>query len=302
MSPKVALVTGGTSGIGLSIVRALAARGMEVHFVGTNAERGQSIEAELNSRFDGSCHFVQLDLADLTAVRTFARRFSDAVPALHRLVNVAGLMLPVRTETAEGFEKTFAVGYLSAIVLSLELVGALERDGAARIANVAGLPRFVLNPDRLDPTDLAFEKDYDGMRVAIDTVHAKTVATEILAETLADRGIEVHAFHPGAVKGDVFRNMPPVKRAIFAVLNVFMTRDSKAGIYVTTSEDINGMSGQFFVGRKPSPLRFPPALKSGLWAHTEQMLARLSKEPEGRVTDGAPSLPASTASAASVIN
>ncbi len=162
MSKKRALVTGGTSGVGLSIVRALVARHVHVHFVGTNVSKGRAIEQELGA----AAEFVQLDLSDLAGVRRFARGFRDAVPALDVLLNVAGLMLPTRQVTGEGFEKTFAVGYLSAVLLSTELAPLLEKAPGGRILNVAGVPRFILKT-RLDLDDLGFETNYQGMRVAI---------------------------------------------------------------------------------------------------------------------------------------
>jgi retinol dehydrogenase-12 len=276
MDKKIALVTGGTSGVGLSILRELVERDVHVHFIGTSSNKGKAIELELNGPNGRRCDFIQLDLSDLGAVRAFAKRFRTEVPVLDLLLNVAGLMLPRRQVTSEGFEKTFAIGYLSAVLLSTELAPALEQASQARILNVGGLPRFVLKPGRLDLDDLGFEKDYSGMRVAIDTVHAKTVVTEILAERLRGRGIDVNSFHPGAVKGQVARNMPLLKRSIFSVLNLFMSSTSKSGVYVSTSEEIRGMTGQFFVGNKPRPLRFDSEYKGELWERTEQMLAQVS--------------------------
>lgn len=273
MREKIALVTGGTSGVGLSVLRALVKEGFHVHFIGTNSAKGREIELEFNRPDDRACEFIQLDLSDLAAVRVFARRFRSEVPKLDVLLNAAGLMLPRREVTPQGFEKTFAIGYLSAVLLSTELAPALEKAAHPRIANVAGLPRFVL-AQRLALDDLGFETDYAGMRVAIDTVHAKTVATEILAAEFRERGIDVNSFHPGAVRGQVARNMSPLKKTVFSILNFFMARDSHSGIYVCTAEELQGMTGQFFVGRKPRPLGFEQGYKDRLWAQTKEMLAQ----------------------------
>ena len=275
MDKRIALVTGGTSGVGLSLVRALVERDSHVHFIGTSSDKGRAIESELNGSAGRVCDFIQLDLSDLGAVRAFARRFRDEVQRLDVLLNVAGLMLPRRQVTPEGFEKTFAIGYLSAVLLAMELVPALARASGARILNVAGSPRHVLAPSRLDLSDLAFEKDYGWIRAATGTIHAKVVATEILAERLRGRGIDVNAFHPGVVKGQLFRNMPPLKRALFSMAHLFMTSESKTGIYVSTAEEIRGITGQLFVGERPRALRFEPEHKTALWEQTERMLARV---------------------------
>ncbi len=272
MNTRTALVTGGTSGVGLSMLPDLVSSGFYVYFVGTNAKKGLAIESDLNGPGGSVAKFVELDLSDMQRVRSFAQKFRSEVPTLDLLLNVAGAMFPKRKLTPEGFEKTFAIGYLSAFILCEELAPSLSAAEHGRIANVAGLPRFVLKP-ALDFEDLRFESNYRGMPVAIKTIHAKTVLTEILAERLRDRGIDVNSFHPGAVKGDVGRNMVLPMKLAFAVANLFMSPKSKSGVYVSTSDEVGGVTGQLFVGTKPRPLRFDEGYKAQLWERTESLLA-----------------------------
>lgn len=132
----------------------------------------------------------------------------------------------------------------------------------------------------LDFDDLQLRKKYSLLRAAIRAVHAKTVMTEILAERLRGDGIDVNAFHPGAVKSDLARSLPfPLKQAS-AFARLFMSDASKSGVYVSTSEDLNGVTGQLFVGTKARPLSFEQAYKDQLWDATERMVAAaLSSEP-----------------------
>lgn len=269
---RIALVTGGTSGVGHSILPDLVKAGFYVYFMGTNATKGRAIESELNGTEGAVSTFVQLDLSDLKSVKRFAREFREQVPALDLLLNVAGTMFPERQLTGEGFEKTFAVGYLSAFILCDELLPSLSAAKPGRIANVAGLPKFVLKP-ALDFEDLSFKNDYKGMGVAIKTVHAKTVLTEILADRLREHGVDVNSFHPGAVKGAVGRNAALPMRMAFAMANLFMARKSNSGIHLCTSSDVRGVTGQLFVGKTPSPLHFDQNYKDRLWEQTEDMLS-----------------------------
>ncbi|MCO4774154.1 MAG: SDR family NAD(P)-dependent oxidoreductase [Deltaproteobacteria bacterium] len=275
MQTKIALVTGGTSGVGRSILPDLVRAGFFVHFIGTNAAKGRAVEAELNAGGEAVARFIKLDLSDLRGVGAFAQQFAEDVPTLDLLLNVAGVLLQDRQVTEEGFEKTFSVGYLSAFLLSRELTPSLARAPHPRIANVAGAPKFVLT-QALNLDDLDFETDYKPMLVAIKTVHAKTVLTEILAEKLSEHGIDVNSFHPGAVKGDLGRSMGFPLKHIFAVANKFMSATSKSGVYVSTAEELNGVTGQFFVGKKPRPLSFDQAYKDELWKQTESMLERVA--------------------------
>ena len=208
---KIALVTGGTSGVGLSLVKELVNSDFSVHFIGTNRKKGEAIESELSGADGSKAKFIQLDLSNLKAVKAFADQFKSEVPRLDLLINVAGVMLRDRQETAEGLEKTFAVNHLSAFVLSQELVPVLAKANQSRIVNVSGGESSVLKP-RLDFENMDYKRNYSAMGVAVDAVHAKTVMTEILAEKLKDQNITVNAFDPGAVKSRI-ASRPRVSRS-----------------------------------------------------------------------------------------
>ncbi len=262
----------------MSIVRELVRNGVHVRFIGTSEDKGRRIERELDGN-GPACRFVKLDLSNLRAVREFARALSSNIPALDLLVNVAGVVLPERQETADGFEKTFAIDYLSSFVLCMELRKTLAAANHARIVNVGGLPFQVLKP-QLDFDDLHSERAYDGMRVAIKAVHAKLVLTEVLAEAFKRDSIDVNAFHPGWVKSDLARNMSFPMSLVFSAMSVFFSSSSKSGIYASTSPEVTGMTGQFFVNRKPRPLSFEQQYKDRLWSETERMVERaLARTP-----------------------
>ena len=124
---KTALISRGTSGIGLSIAKALLQQNYKVHLIGSNPKKGAAVESSLNAEHPGSAEFVQLDLSSIRDVKRFARQFAEDHDELDLLANIAGVMVPSRQLTEEGFEKTFSVGYLSAFVLSSELAPLLAK-------------------------------------------------------------------------------------------------------------------------------------------------------------------------------
>ncbi len=274
MKNKIALVTGGTSGVGLSIVRELVKNNFDVFFIGTNKERGREIEIALNNRGNTKNKFIALELSNINEVHAFANQFKSKVPQLDLLLNVAGVMLPSRQETAEGLEKTFAIGYLSAFILCNAFIPLLEKGNQSRIINVSGGSSQVLKAN-LDFDNLNFEKNYSGFRTAIATVHAKTVLTQILSEKLKGKNIDVNAFHPGTVKSDLTRNIHFLLKGLARIATFFMASKSKNGIYVSLSNEIAGTTGQLFVNKKPTPLRFDKVYKEKLWEVTEGIVEKI---------------------------
>lgn len=274
---KTALVSGGTSGVGLSIVRELVKNNYNVFFIGSNPEKGKQIEAELRNSCKSEIHFILLDLSNLKEVNKFANSFKEQNNRLDILLNVAGVVLPKRQVTAEGIEKTIATGYLSAFILSTTLSSLLEKTKFSRILNVSGDPSLILKA-KLNFEDLNYTNNYNGFKAAILTVHAKTVLTEILSEKFADKQIDVNAFHPGFVKSDLTRNLPLLLRFFVTIANAFMPGKSKNGIFVSTSDTIKGITGNLFVNQKSISLHFDQAYKDRLWKESEKMIAEaLSK-------------------------
>lgn len=268
---KTALITGGTSGIGLSMAKALLQKKYKVYLIGRNSEKGKAIESALDTQYPGNAKFIQLDLSNIRGVKIFSKQFLENHSTLDVLANVAGVMEPERQLTKEGFEKTFSIGYLSAFVLSTELAPLLEKAPHGRIVNVAGVASFVLKA-RIDFEDMDFSNNYNSFRTAITTVHAKTVLTEILSKKYASKGIDVNSFHPGAVRSDLMQNMPWWGRLMDKLLSPFMSKTSKTGIYVCSSPDIQGTSGKYFKNKKALTLNFEKSYRERLWQESEALI------------------------------
>jgi NAD(P)-dependent dehydrogenase (short-subunit alcohol dehydrogenase family) len=269
---KKALISGGTSGIGLSIAKNLIASNYKVVLIGSNGPKGKLIEASLNEKYPKQVEFVQLDLSSLRDTKKFTTDFISKNAKLDLLVNTAGIFSPNRIVTSEGFEKTFAVGYLSAYLLSTQLAGILEKAEYGRIANVAGIKSMIMKK-KLDFDDLSFSKNYSMINTAATTIHAKTVLTEILAEKYANQGIDVNSFHPGAVKSDLAKKLEGWKRMLFSIPLLFMGKESTNGIFVSSSPTLNKVTGKYFIKKEPIELNFGKEYKQKLQEQTEQLLA-----------------------------
>jgi NAD(P)-dependent dehydrogenase (short-subunit alcohol dehydrogenase family) len=269
---RTGLVTGGTDGVGRSLARAMVKKQFAVHVVGSSEEKGKQLEADLNDIGPGSAKFWQLDLADIDAVLAFSKSFSSQVDHIDRLVFSAGVLLPRRMESPQGFELTFSIGYLSAYILVNKLQRLLSTAGNARVLMVSGGGAIVLR-ETLDFDNLLLTESYSAPKAAARTVHAKTVLAQVLAENFSDKGICVNAFHPGIVRSKLGRNLPGPLSSVFGMVSRLMSEDSNTGIYACLSEEMEGKTGLFLEGRKKKTLDFDKEYCERLIRETEDLLA-----------------------------
>lgn len=272
LNNKTAVVTGGTSGIGLSIVKALIQEDYNVYFIGTNSKRGKSLESEfrmLNKK--SRIEYIKLDLSDLLAVKDFIKYIKSENSKIDLLANIAGVLLPNREVVRNGIERSFAVSYLSAFYLSNQLSPLLEKGDNPQIVNVAADPS-IINKAVLDFSDIHLSKKYSGFKASLLAVHAKTVLTKTLSKKLSNTNIKVNSFHPGNIKSGLFRNMPFVFRFLVKLFSPLFKDDSKTGIDLCLGNESNNSSGMLFVGKKPNELDFSRDYQDKLWNISEKMI------------------------------
>src|SRR4051794_20205241 len=137
LSGKVAVVTGGNSGIGKETAVALADMGAHVIIAARNPAKATAAVKEVQDRALGAIvEHLPLDLASFASVRAFAGAFGERADQLDVLVNNAGAVLRSRSTTEDGHETQLQVNHLSHFLLTNLLREQLER-GAGRVVNVS---------------------------------------------------------------------------------------------------------------------------------------------------------------------
>lgn len=129
LSGRVALVTGGYSGIGLETTRALLRAGARVHIPVRPASKATAVLAGL----PGEVVMGRMDLADPVSVQRYAERVVAAESKLDLLINNAGIMACPELRTENGWESQFATNHLGHFVLGIGLLPLLRNAEAARV-------------------------------------------------------------------------------------------------------------------------------------------------------------------------
>jgi NAD(P)-dependent dehydrogenase (short-subunit alcohol dehydrogenase family) len=216
MDGRVVVVTGATSGIGLSAATAVAALGATVHLVGRDADRARQARAAVDAAGPGPVHVDLVDIADLGAVAALATRLSDRYEHIDALIHNAGALTRSYRVTPAGMEVTVATQVLGPYVLTAKLAPQLERSPGATIVTVSSggmyTQRFDLDSLEMGPTD------YDGVVAYARAKRAQVVLAQAWAHRFASVGVASFAMHPGWVDTPGLQSGLPRFRALWRPL------------------------------------------------------------------------------------
>jgi NAD(P)-dependent dehydrogenase (short-subunit alcohol dehydrogenase family) len=195
LSGKRAIVTGGSSGIGVETARALASAGAEVTLAVRNLEAGKrTAEHIAASTGDAQVLVAPLDLADRTSVAAFV---ADWNGPLHILVNNAGIMASPELRTEQGWELQFATNHLGHFALTTGLHDALAAAVGARVVVVSSVGH-VAGEVLFD--DIHFERHpYDAWAAYSRSKTANILFAVEAAKRWAADAITVNALNPGRI-------------------------------------------------------------------------------------------------------
>jgi protochlorophyllide reductase len=198
---RLALITGASSGLGLESARALVARGATV-VLGCRS-RGRAEQARQSllaaAAAGGAVDLLDLDLADLAAVRRAATELADRYGRLDLLINNAGVMGLPRTLSRDSFELQFATNHLGHFALTAALLPLLRQRPGARVVTVTSGAQYF---GRLDFDDLQGERRYDRWKAYAQSKLANVMFALELQERLDAEGSGVWslAAHPGVAR------------------------------------------------------------------------------------------------------
>jgi NAD(P)-dependent dehydrogenase (short-subunit alcohol dehydrogenase family) len=298
-SGRVAVVTGANSGIGLIAARELAKHGARVILACRNTEKGHAAAAEIAAAAPAGADVEvhTLDLGDLESVKSFASAIEDK--RLDLLINNAGIMMPPRQTTADGFELQFGTNHLGHFALTGLL---LERLAAADAARVVTLSSIEHKGGKLDFDDLQGERDYSP-RSAYQQSKLANAAFGIeldrrLHAAAADSTVISVLAHPGYSATNLQSTGPtgPAK-AVMRVSNRLVAQSPERGalptLYAATAPDVEG--GAYYGPDGFQELRGHPTRVEAIPAAHDAELGRRLWEVSEQLTGVSYALPAPVA-------
>lgn len=284
---KVAIVTGGYSGLGLETTRALAEAGAIVVVPARTLDKAQKALVGI-----ANVEQAALDLADPRSIDAFASGFLSRTKKLDILINNAAIMASPLMRDARGYEAQFATNHLGHFQLTARLWPALKAAGGARVVSLSSIGHRISPPDLEDPN---FERTEYNKWVAYGRAKSANALFSVGLDKRGQRhGVRAFAVHPGGIMTDLQRYMPEEEKramgwidehgninerfktpsqgaatSVWCATNAQL--DGKGGIYcedcdiaVAVPADDKGFSGV-------RPWAIDQALADKLWTLSERM-------------------------------
>lgn len=202
LTGKIAIVTGGHTGIGLETTKTLVGAGTTVIVIARDVEK-----AKKNLENIQNVELEAMDLMDSTSIDAFCTKFLSSNRPLHLLINNAGIMwVPLRRD-ARGYESQLVTNYLGQFQLTARLWPALKKANGARVINVSSFGHQMAPFNFEDPNFI--HREYQ----TLEGYGQSKTATNLFAVELDRRGqpfnIRAYSLHPGSVLGtDLGREEP----------------------------------------------------------------------------------------------
>ncbi len=269
---KVALVTGGSGGIGQETVRALAERGAHMILTARDLAKGEAVAAGIReSTGNPKVEVAELELGSLQQIRAFADRFLARHPTLHIMVDNAGVMACPPMKTVDGFELQFGSNHLGHFLATCLLVPAL---------------RAVFE-------DIQFERrPYDKWQSYGQAKTANILFAVGLDRRLGSHGVHALALHPGGIMTELTRHLTADDYAFLAGRTAgmkFKTVEAGAAtsVFAATAPELEGRGALYLedchvaaVNDAPDALdgvasyALDPANADRLWEVSEKLVGQ----------------------------
>lgn len=250
MKNKHVVITGATSGLGLSTAHQLAHLGASLTLVARDKEKAESVAADIAKKTGNENIALEIaELSNISEVSSLADRLLDKGDAIDVLINNAGALLNPRQETDEGVEKSFALLLLGPYLLTEKLHPLLAKSGEARVINVSSGGMYA---KRISLSNLESKKgNYSGSDAYARAKRGLVIMGEEWAQQWQDDGITVHNMHPGwAFTPGVETGLPGFTKLTRRVLRT-AEQGADTIIWLACATEVAQTTGLFWLDRVP---------------------------------------------------
>ena len=249
---KVAIVTGGYSGIGLETTKALVAAGANVIIP---AKRPEIANQNLNGVVSEK-NITKMDLGNLNSVKNFTNSFKENFNTLSLLINNAGIMACPETRVGDNWESQFAINHIGHFLLTKELMSTMANTEGSRFVSLSSSAHALTG---ILWDDIHFSNQpYDKWMAYGQSKTASSLIAIEFNKRMKDYGAEGFSVHPGGIITPLQRHLEKEEMIALGWMdengspselakNFFKSPSQGASttLWCASSNDLNGLGGVF---------------------------------------------------------
>ncbi len=252
LNEKIAIVTGGYSGIGLETTRELVAKGAKVIIPAKRTEVAvQNLEGIVSKE-----NIVEMDLGNLNSVRKFTEDFKESFGKLDLLINNAGIMACPETRIGNEWESQFAVNHIGHFLLTKELMDTMAENDSARFVSLSSSAHSLTG---ILWDDIHFQNNpYDKWMAYGQSKTASSLIAIEFHRRMVDKGVSGFSVHPGGILTPLQRHLQKEEMVALGWMDqngspsamakhFFKTTSQGASttLWCATSSSLSGIGGVF---------------------------------------------------------
>ncbi|MGW7977076.1 SDR family NAD(P)-dependent oxidoreductase [Staphylococcus xylosus] len=251
---KLAIITGGTSGVGKKTAIDLARKNMRILLVARNKDKGkQAVEEITKLTGNNNITFYSVDLTNKNDIDKFSNIILQKEMKIDVLVNAAGALVKKEESTENGYNKNYVVNYLGHFWLTENFLPLLKNAEQGRIITVGGLP-LLTNYGAVKIPSVEEVRNTKSSMIK-ESLTSKVLYTLALSQKLADTSVTANIFHPGYVTDSQY-GMPTNFLANFLyklfgkiltyIFNILSEPNPEIGLKLALENSLSTTTGKFF--------------------------------------------------------
>ncbi len=275
LTGKVCVVTGASSGIGKQIARNLVRMGATVVMVARDFSRGEAAKSELIVEFGcrDRIFFMECDLTRMASMRQWFQLYTERWERLDILVQNAGVYLPEKFETPDGFDRVWQTNVLGPHILMGMLRPLLEKSAPSRVVFVT-----CAEAGGLDLDDVNFDVTaYSGSKAYRASKQAQRLLAMSWAEKLTLFGVSVNSCNPGSnIKSDLYRYAKGLGVSVSRLIAGSPVKAADSPTWAAVAPELQTVNGKLVTGRKAKKDKFrKPDDMAVLWTVLDRQIAHI---------------------------